>query len=128
MHDGVLADGLFRQTASCLNQVLYCADVSAYLIHTRAEYGSDDLHHVLVAHNGGVDGDGVFVHDLEVVHVELADVKHRVLGTGLAVYTDGLCESIAREASGITQQGGGTLGLLHLVVHGALYLTGDAHQ
>ena len=128
VHDGMLADGLLGQSAGSLDERLDGADVAARLVHARTEDGADDLHHVLIAHDGGVDRNRVLVHHLEVVHVKLADVKHRVLSAGLAVNADRLREGVAGESAGIAQQRGGALGLLHLVVHGALHLAGDAHQ
>ena len=101
VHHAMLADGFLGQSSGCLNQGFHRVDLAAHLVHARTEHGANDLHHILIAHNGGIHGDGVLVHQAEVVGVELADVEHRVLLARFAVYADALREGIARESSGI---------------------------
>ena len=102
--------------------------MAAHLISAWAEHGSLHLHHVLVAVQCRIHAHRVFVHQLEVVQVELTHVEHGVHLACLAVHADGLCIGIASETSGITQQGGCTLCLLHLVEHRALDLSRDVYQ
>ena len=124
----MLANGTLGQSGSGLNQGLDAADAAAQLVHAGTEHGTLDLYHVLVAHQRGVDADGVLVHDLERAHVELADAEHRVAVAGLAVDADGLRVGVARESAGIAQQRGCRFRLLHLVEHRALHLTRDVDQ
>ena len=124
----MLADSLLCQSACSLNECLDGADVSTGLVHAGTEDGTNNLRHVLIAYDSGIDSDGVLVHQSEIVHIELADVEHRVLCACLAVDADGLSVGIASETAGIAEQGGGALVLLHLIEHGALHLTGNAYQ
>ena len=124
----MVGDGSFLQSGSSFDERLHGVDVAAYLVHAGTEDGALDLYHVQITVQGGVDADGVFVHQFELAHVKLADAEYGIAVAGLAVYADGLGVGVAREATGIAEQGGSTLRLLHLVEHGALHLTGDVDQ
>ena len=76
VHHGMLADGFLGQSSGCLNQRLDGADVTTYLVHARTEDGTDDLNHVLIAHDGGIHGDRVLIHQAEVVGVKFSHVEY----------------------------------------------------
>ena len=103
VHHTVLADGFLGKSSRSLDKCLDGVDMSAYLIHAWTEHGSDNLYHILVAHDGGVDGYRVFVHQVEIGHVELSHAEHRVLRPCLAVNPDGLCVGVAGESSSIAE-------------------------
>ena len=71
VHNGMLCNSSFGQSVSSLNQSLDGTDVTSHLIHAGTEYGTLHFHHVLIAVQGRVDADRVFVHQAETVHVEL---------------------------------------------------------
>ena len=128
VHHGVVADCVLRQAVSSLHKGLYGSNLSAYLIHARTEDCTLNLHHVLIAVQGGVYADGVLVHELEVAHVKLTNTEHRILLSCLAVDADGLCIGVTCESSGISHECGGTLCLFHLVEHRALHFSCDVHK
>ena len=128
VHDGMLADGSLGESCSGLYQCLDGVDIASYLIHARAEHGTLDFHHVLIAGEGRVDADRVLIHQFEAVQVELTDTEHAVFVACLTIDADSLRVGVTCESSGIPQQGGSALRLLHFVEHRALHLTRDDHQ
>ena len=128
VHDGMLTDGILCQSVSSLDKGFDCTDLSAHLIHAWTENSALYLYRILITVQGGVYTDGVFVHQLKVVKVKLADIEHGVHLPCLTMDADSLCIGIACETSGIAKQGSGAFGLFHLVEHRTLDLTGDIHQ
>ena len=103
MHHGMLADGILCQSVGGLNEGLDRTDLSTHLIHARTENTTSHLDHVLVAVQRGINTDGVFVHQLKVVEVELADIEYGVHLSGLTVNADGFCIGIACKTTGIPE-------------------------
>ena len=65
---------------------------------------------------------------MEGGHVEFVDVVNGVLHARLSDKAYRFAVGIAGIASGIADECAHTLGRLHLIVHGALHLTRDAHK
>ena len=128
MHHSMLRDGTFGKSCGSLYQCLDGIDFATDLIHARTEHGTTNLNHVLIAVQGGVNADAVLIHQLERAHVEFANAEYGVACTCLTIHADGFGIGVASETASIAQKGSGTLGLLHLVEHGALHLTRDIHQ
>ena len=100
----------------------------ANLVHARTEYGTFDFHHIRITGNDGIDADRVVVGHTERGHIKLVDVIDRILCSWFSNHADWLAIGISGKTSGIVYQGAHALRLLHLVVHGALYLTCNFHQ
>ena len=120
--------GLFGNTLSVLQQGLDAVDVITNLVHARTEYGTFNLYHIRIAGDDGVDADRVVVGHAERCHVELVDIMYGVLAARLANNTYRLAVGVTRESTGVVDQRAHTLCRLHLVIHGALYLTGHINQ
>ena len=99
----MLRDGTLCQTCCSLYQCLNRADVFANMVHAWTEYSTFDFYHVLIAVQCGVDANGVFVHQLELAHVKLADAENRILVASLAVNADSLCISITCKTASIAE-------------------------
>ena len=99
----MLADGILRQTVGCLNKGLDSTDLSAYLIHARTEDRTLHLHRILITVQGGVNADGVLVHQLEVVQVKLTHIEYGVHLSGLTMDADCFRIGITGETASIAE-------------------------
>ena len=102
MHHSVVADSILSQSVGSFHKGFHRCDLSSHLIHARTENGSLNLYHVLIAVQGRVNAYRVFVHEFEIVHVELSNAEHGVLLSCLTVDANGFGIGIASKSASVS--------------------------
>ena len=123
MQNATTSKSILGEAIGLLNQTLNGSNIATQAILTRAEHCTCNLNHILVTWQVGTNGNRVAILHTEATHIKLVDVINRVFLASGTVYSNGLFISIACKTTCILNQGCNTLVLLHLVSHGALYIT-----
>ena len=122
------SEGILSEAIGLLNKTTNSGDLLAQTELARTEDSTLDLDHVLETVEHGIDSDHIAISHTERGLVELLDIEDTITIACLTDHTNTLVIGIARETSGIAQQGGHTLGSAHLIVHGALDIASDTDQ
>ena len=101
----MLREGILGQSVGCLNQAADTIGIAVQVKLARTEYGTLNLNHVVVAVQNGLDGDGIAIGHLEVVHFEFVNVVDGIALTGLTHQSDGFLMGIACKSSCIPDEG-----------------------
>ena len=119
MQDRTPLEGDFCHATSALYQGAH-GGIAAQVVMTGVEDRPFDGDGVLITRQDGIDGQRVAIGQLEACHLKLGDIISRIMIACHTVQADRLLIGSRGEATGIFEEGGDTLVLLHLIGHRAL--------
>ena len=126
--DGTGGHSLLGESVGLLQQGADGGHLATQLIHAGTEYGSFNLHHILITVEYLLYLYTIAILQSEASPIKLIDIEDTLHLSVLALDTQRLFVGITSKTATVLQKGGQALVLTHLIGHGAFDLSTDFHN